>query len=421
VYDPENDAARPGGKKNWQLLRTYLNERAEQIRVPKSTEPEWVDSVNRNRELLTERAGEELGRKALDGDRSHFEAVCEELEISDQSWVVRNFILAQLDAAASKNDRQYRQLLPRLHDLLEQHPLFLGDGLAHILERYRKCTPPELDANLRDFSVKHWKNPWLKLNDKTWGRVSEATRQMVSGWLKLKFMEKFFGLLAEDGINDARRLNFWLRYIDHISDMHFALGNNAMHNNAPDFKLLRTEMTGRVLQLYAGGAPTNNAFIMRIGTHVVVEFGAKGNACFVFDGHSKLPFDLTRYVAGDSTELKHESHEARLLHIDRSEGDWESTFERELGRLLRVAPEPATRATRRPAPPVHPPAGPSKDAFTQSAFDQLVRTHRLNVADKRRLGGALWVQLGKAESPVTAQLRRWEFKYNEHKTAWWRA
>ena len=41
-------------------------------------------------------------------------------------------------------------------------------------------------------------------------------------------------------------------------------------------------MKGRLLRLESGGR--NNAFIMRIGGHVVVEFGEKGNAMFAFNG-----------------------------------------------------------------------------------------------------------------------------------------
>ena len=420
AYDPEHDESKPSGKKNWSLLQTYLSQRTGQIRVPGATEPEWVDSISRNRDLLTDRACDELGRQALEGDTNGFENACKELEISDQSWVVRNFILAQLNAAATKNDRLYRQVLPQLQRLLEGHPLFLGEGLARLLERYQKCTPADLDAGLRDFAVRHWGNPWLKLNDKKWGRVSEATRRMVTAWLKLKFMEKFFGLLAEDGINDRRRLNFWLRYIDQIGEMYYALGKSAMQNHSADFKQLRQEMTGLLLNLYAGGPPTNNAFIMRIGDHVVVEFGAKGNACFVFDGRGRLPFSLAGSVAGDSTELKHESYEARLLHIDRSDGSWESRFEGELGRLLRVTPEPAPRDSPRPPQSARSATASSNTAFSQSAFDQLVSANRLTIADKRRLGGALWVYVGKAETSITRQLRSWGFKFNEHKTGWWR-
>lgn len=430
-YDPEGDTSVSAGKKNWHLLRTYLSERQGQIRVSGAADPEWVDSIARNRDLLSERACGDLGRQALEGDASAFELVCKELEVGDQTWVVRNFVRAQLDAAAAKSDRLYRELLPRLQQLLHDHELHLDEGLARLLERYRNCTSAELNVGLRDFAVHHWGNPWLKLNDKKWGRVSEATRQMVTGWLKLKWMRDFFRLLAEDGSNDRRRLEFWLRYIDQITDMYFVLGTDAMQNSDADFKQLRNEMTGRLLHLYAAGAPSNNAFLMRIGEHMVVEFGAKGNACFVFDSRRELPFKLQGYVAGNTSELKHEKRVARLLHIDRKDESWEQHFQRELRGLLNVTPAqtvgregPATRlatptAAARTASPRPPANTVLAHVFTRAEFDKLARSNSVATADNSRQGGALWVYVGQASSPVTRQLKAWGFKYAEGK-GWWR-
>ena len=421
AYDPKHDEAKPTGRRNWERLQAYLSQRNGQIRIPNSTEPEWVGSIIRNRDLLTERACQELGRTALDGDRSHFETIRNELEISDQSWVVRNFILAQLDAAANRADHLYKQLLSQLQGLLEKHPLFLDEGLARLLERYRVCKPPDLDVGLRDFAVGHWGNPWLKLNDKRWGRVSAETRQMVTGWLKLKLMRDFFRLLSDDGINDRRRLEFWLRYIDQIGDMYFALGKEAMQNSDPDFRQLREEMKGRLLHLYASQGASNNAFLMKIGNYMMVEFGDKGNAFFAFDCGKGLPFKLEGWVAGNATELKHPSHELRLRHADTNEGTWEQQFERHLQRLLGISSGQAhIRSSVRTQSPHAKPTYPDA-TFSQAGFDELVRRHGLRIGDKRRVGGALWVHVGKADTLVTMQLKRWGFKYNEHKTAWWRS
>jgi hypothetical protein len=426
VYDPEQEASKRAGKENWQLLRTYLDVRVGKIRIHDSTEPDWVDSISRNHELLTGRACTELGRKALDGDHSHFESVCKTLEISDQSWVVRNFVWAQLDAAAAKSDSLYRQLLPRLQELLETHPLLLDEGLTRLLERYRTCAQTEVNVGLRDFAVNRWGNPWLQLNDKRWGRVSSEAREMVTGWLKLKLMRDFFRLLSEDSTKDRkRRLEFWLRYIDQINDMYFALGRDALHNPDPDFRQIRSEMKGRLLHLYASQASSNNAFLMSIGNHMVVEFGDKGNAFFAFDKRKGLPFKLEGDVAGNGAELKHASHVLRLTHVDTNEGRWEERFERQLENWLGIfSGRPPTRtAPTKPNTPRSTPYGSNMDSdstFSQSAFELLAQANRLATADKRKLGGALWVYLGKADTPVTRQLRRWGFKYNEHKTAWWR-
>ena len=43
-------------------------------------------------------------------------------------------------------------------------------------------------------------------------------------------------------------------------------------------------------------------------------------------------------MAGDGSALKHDSHEERLLHIDRNYEDWEDVFERTLRKRLSVQP-----------------------------------------------------------------------------------
>jgi hypothetical protein len=423
AYDHAGDNATPAGQGNWLRLREYLGLRVNQTRTPGSAEPAWVDAIFRNNDLLTARACQQFGREALGGDSHRFEGVCAELEIADNTWVVREFILAQLNAAGAKTDEAYRQLLPQLLALLERHSLFLGDGLAFLLDRYSRCRPLELDVPLRDFAVQHWGNPWLAVHDKRWGRVADATRQMVAGWLKLKYMRTFFELLAEDGTNDRRRLNFWLRYVDDIGEMHYALGRSAQYNRSPDFQKLRKEMRGLLLTLAHGGVAENNAFIMRIGNYVVVEFGVKGNACFVFDARNGLPFTLAGTVAGDSTELKHESRVARLRHADTTEGSWEHQFARALNQLSRVRPETAVPQPAAPAAPlsrprVAPRRTASRSTYTFVALTQFAQLHNLHLTDKRHEGSGVWVYVGNADSPVTRQLADWGFEYNSYRHAW---
>jgi hypothetical protein len=243
---------------------------------------------------------------------------------------------------------------------------------------------------------------------------------MVTGWLKLKLMRDFFRLLSADGTNDRRRLEFWLQYMDQISDMYFALGGDALYSADPDFKQIRAEMKGRLLYLHASGSPSNNAFLMSIGNYMLVEFGEKGNAFFAFDKRSGLPFKLDGYIAGNTTQLKHDSYELRLRHADTNEGTWEERFRRELEERLNISSDHHGGA--RPRTPASAPkskTSPSAESLSEAAFAQFVQTHALRIADKRKVGGALWVYVGKADTFVTKQLKAWGFKYNEHKTAWW--
>ena len=156
--------------------------------------------------------------------------------------------------------------------------------------------------------------------------VSDPAREMVAGWLKRDLIRRFFSLLAADGLNDTRRLKFWERYYASIGDMYFVLGGTALRHQGADFRKIREQMQGRLLELHSAGPRTNNAFIMCIGDHVVVEFGIKGNACYIFKREG-LPFTLGGAVAGNSNALKHWRHEERLLHVDGSFEKWEGRFE----------------------------------------------------------------------------------------------
>jgi hypothetical protein len=239
---------------------------------------------------------------------------------------------------------------------------------------------------------------------------------MVSDWLKLELLNQFFSLLAEDGANDKRRLKFWEHYhksIRAIDDMYFALGSHARSNRSSDFVQLRKKMTGRVLNLNAGGPPRNNAFIMCIGDYVAVEFGVSGNACFIFEGRD-LPFDLSRgAVAGDRSELKHDSHLERMLHIDSNAGPWEQEFERKLGRMI----EGTSRGQRRAAGSQNSKA--TSVPYTRAQLDRFCLDRRLKIRDLTPQKGNLWVATDESDKSVNRQLSDWGFRYKINK-GWFR-
>ena len=410
-YDPYQDNCPATGRENWSQLQAYLRDNAGGLRSTNRYDPDWVNAILAHREFFQEDACREFGRKALVGDTAEFDRLREQLSVHEASWVTRLFVLAQVEAAAATSDQDFKDLIPRLLQLLDQHEPYLSAGLSALLERYAACRVPDVHVVLRDFAVSQWGNPWLVTNQRKWP-VSDNARQMVAGWLKLHLMRQFFELLADDGNNDERRLQFWLRYIDHIRDMYFALGGAAQTNSTADFKHLRKQMHGRRLRLTNGGAPSNNAFIMLIGDHVVVEFGLKGNACFVVAQAGGLPFGLEGDVAGDASELKHASRRARLLH----HGDWENEFERELAHLLKVRPD--AQSAKRAEPRTQQRDAPARTYFNEADFKAFMQVHKLHYDDYRSIGGALWVR-AEAHPVLAPRLTSWGFRYKPGK-GWWR-
>jgi hypothetical protein len=193
---------------------------------------------------------------------------------------------------------------------------------------------------------------------------------------------------------------------------------------------------------------------MCIGNFVAVEFGIKGNACFIF-ARDRLPFLLEGEIAGNSIALKHPSFVERLLHIDGNFGTWEHKFQGTLAGLMRVqpglqsirsespapvSPAPAARlnqaaptlfaaqtfraTTRAPAPGVSPrpdPVPPTRGpAFSERELSRLCDPRRLRIEDLRDQNGNLWVLTDDTDGYVSSQLRSWGFAYRSGRGWWWK-
>ncbi len=450
-YDSET--SRFAGKDNWRRLRTYLRARAANT-VASGLQPAWVEVLQANLELLGNDPGGFFGQALLTGRSEELERVRGALDIHESSWLIWRLILGQIESATHEDDGIFQRHLPGLLDLLTKHPLAVNVGVAKLLTRYRACRTVTVHPGLRDFTVAKWGNPWLSLNRAKWSLVGDDARTMVASWLKLVLIQQFFSLLAADGSNDTRRLKFWERYHDSIDDMYFALGSAARLHRGTDFQDIRKKMAGRLLSLHSAGPPNNNAFIMCIGNFVAVEFGIKGNACFIFK-RDCLPFLLEGQIAGNGTELKHPSFVERLLHNDGNFGTWERRFQATLASLARVqsglqpirsesptqmSPTPATRShdavptpfaaqplgatTRAPTPGASRPPDlvqPARGlAFSERELSRLCGSRRLRVEDLRDRNGNLWVLTDDTDEYVSSQLQSWGFAYRSGRGWWWK-
>ena len=448
-YDSET--ARFAGKDNWTRLRTYLRDRVANT-VASGLQPAWVDELQANLQLLGNDPGGFYGKALLIGQSEEFQRMRESLDIHESSWLIWQLILGQIEGATHEDDATFQRHLPGLLDLLAKHPLAVNAGVAKLLTRYRACRTVTIHPGLRDFTVAQWGNPWLSQNRAKWSLVGDDARAMVADWLKLVLIQQFFSLLAADGTNDTRRLKFWERYHDSIDDMYFALGSTARLHRGRDFQDIRKKMAGRLLNLHSAGPPNNNAFIMCIGNFVVVEFGVKGNACFIF-ARDRLPFLLEGEIAGNGTALKHPSFVERLRHNDEKAEAWEDKFRKTLASLMRVqpglqpnrsasptqaSPTPATVHNDAAPPPfaaqrseattrapsvsqrldlVAPTRGP---AFSERELSRLCDSRRLRIEDLRDRNGNLWVLTDDTDGYVSNQLRSWGFAYRSGRGWWWK-
>jgi hypothetical protein len=427
-YDPEGDSQ--DGRRNWLILRDYLHDNLSRLDRGGQL-PDWLMTIDQHANVLTGDPCGRYGAALLSGAQEVIEPLRRDLSAGDSSWLGRALFEAQIDAAVALEDRPLRGIMGELLELIAAHTILADRALARVLDRYAASSDVVIDPGLRDAAVERWGNPWLERNETRWTLVNPSTRAMVSSWLKLHLMEDFFRLLSEDGVNDQRRLVFWKEYVDRITDMYFALGDAAYLDSRPDFKLLRQSMKGRLLRLESAGAANNNAFIMRIGQHMFVEFGEKGNAMFAFD-IANLPFDLGRhYIAGNKSALKHPSNVARIVHNDASE-PWERKAQRVIDDLARGGStgrrQPMQPAFVQNLKPTNP--GTAASRFGQSAAVKppsasnsvdpavFLSNAKIRFSDQRAKGGALWAYAPQ-HGPLADDLKKSGFAWSARRGAWY--
>lgn len=457
TYDPEANEARKAGRENWEALRTYLGKRSRRI-LDGERNPQWAESLQQHQTLLGEDPCIRYGAPLLTGEHTDVDELREVLNISDSSWFMRKLYLAQVRAAVGKSDADFLGLLYRVLDLLQENELIRDEGLALVLNKFARLKPPPLAIPLRDAAVNWWGNPWLQSNAMRWGRVTSEARAMVAEWLKLEFIEAFFTLLAEEHTSDNRRLEFWAQYVSSIEDIHFALGAEARENPSTDFQALRKKIAGLVVELQ-DNVRTNNAFIMRMGPLVIVEFSGYSNACYGYNANKSLPFrfDMPVVLPKDiENSLKHSNRKLWLAHQDGVRGfeTWEGRFEAELAKGYNIkpkssksrtvvmtqppqrhaSPRPTTRAAPQPAPPPTALLSSSRDTdiawdlaswkttnYSRKALSQFAERFGLQIEDLTPPphGGNLWVRTDDSHVGINEVLVKWGFKYKNAKKGWW--
>lgn len=428
-YGSFPDRVSETGRKNWSALRQYLYDRNGVIQAERFNPP-WVQVALDNRQLFTADPVGPYVAKVMQGDYATIDSLKEHLGIEQSSWFFRQLILSQIRQAVGYEDQRFRNSLDSMLQLIRGNLILRNEALAMLLERYKEIKGHPIHIGLRDHSVTWWENPWLPSNKTAWQRVSEDARQMVSNWLKGEFIEAFFTNLAQDGTSDRRRVNFWKRYVKAIDHVDFALGPTARNSRDPDFKVLKEKMKGLLWYLDASG--NNNAFIMRMGKLVVVEFSDMGNALYAYRDDQGLPFDLTKPLAlpvNARNSLKNSARRNKLTHKDGIYGysEWEDHFENWL-RSEGVSPEgrgdgaPARpgrqgegRSTEhvpeRPSPP------PGQPVYYPPLYNVLdiARRHGLKTSDLRKQGGYFWVLTDDSDPQIGNALSMQGLRYRPGK------
>ena len=438
----------PESENGWLTLRGWLDGQRRELAKSGISKPLWFQTLGQHSNLLTDKPCKPYEKDLLAGGSPSLNEAFKNLGIPADSWLRAEAVYAQMQAGANLGDSGFLSHIGTLLDLASGKTEFkISKGLsirciALLVSRYAKCSVKPENIALRDGAIAFIGNPWL--HRAAWdsyvlrsdGRPDVEAREMLNAWLKVRLIKDFFDLLSEDRSADGRRLDYWLRFEPMIEDMWFILGADAMSDRRKDYAEFRQRANGRLLDL-VGITPTeNNAFLMRIGEFVIVEFGLTGNACFVYR-YGDLPSDIKRrlnsgtYRAQVDIKDLRAGHKARLTH----QGGWEPRFDEKICPLIGFRPsgrkggasaqgsvQSKSFAVVKRETPVY--VGPTRttedvNLFSRLDFEKLMSKHRLKVEDLLKKGGCLWVRTDDANPLICGQLKAWGFTYKRGK-GWWR-
>jgi hypothetical protein len=413
---PDKDS-NPHMRGCWEKLREFLRRHISHLGSD-SRKPDWAVALADNPELFTTTPCVRFGKAMLEGDKSQFDQVCARLNVGMTAWLREEAVLAAIDTAISPPEcAKMKTRLPALVGMLRTAPMVRSKGAARLLNAYANLPEHPQQIDLRNEAFELFGNPLLSANLPRWRDINDNAQGMVADWLKLSVIKQFFELLSHDGMTDPRRVNFWSTYVPIIENIWLLLGPSAQ---GPDFRKLRELLGDHSLSL-TGGSRTNNAFIMKIGQHYVIEFGESGHATYIYNQNS-LPFALngTLHLSADLKQGR-----TKLEHRDGLQ-KWEEKFRSGLRlppphQVQLGAIQVETRNRPDPRTGVQTPTrvgGVSTPDNFNALFRNFCAERGLRYEDKRHRGGVLIVYADSSHHRISGTLGQWGFRYDAHRECW---
>lgn len=329
------DAASLAGADNREKLRRFLAAQLDSFAMNEFT-PDWLLALTKYPDLLDENPAHSLAVAVLQDDWSVVNEIRVRLELDAGCWLMRQLVMAPIQAAQHMDDPAFKERLDSLLLLLNDYPLYADAGLNILLDRYACCAVREMRATLRDFAIGLWGNPWLPAHH--WRCCTEA-RNMLSHWLKRQLLGEFFDLLSNDDKANPRRLNFWEIYSADLTGMYFALGRDAYApGNLPLYKF-RSHAKGLIAKLPEEKHGVHTC-IMQFEHHHVVEFNRENNVAYFYDTRQGLPsfyfgkgwLEIGAIGVQEITQGADVSRISKpIRHQDSRQLAWEGKFAHELG------------------------------------------------------------------------------------------
>jgi hypothetical protein len=170
-----------------------------------------------------------------------------------------------------------------------------------------------------------------------------------------------------------------------------------------------------------GATYSNNAFVMKVGRLLIVEFGETGNAAYLFDAHNP-PFQL-QGALHLRDHLKNRRNLGNLKHVDGRE-KWEVIFRQAIkdhtgliGMGVGDGVKPSQNE-RKQRETTHKPGGVFAPLDFEKAFRAFCAERGLRFHDRRLMGGKLVVYASADNPKISGTLGQWGFTFDRSIGAW---
>lgn len=204
------------------------------------------------------------------------------------SWIWTAVLTGGLRTAGLDGDGQYLKRVDAYIELAQRHEAASNPALGLILNRLSNATAKADQPALQELTVARWGDPRQAATLPDWNRwTSPEARRLVAAWMTRLVIDGFFESLSGPG-GDPARANFWGRYAMAIDELWVYTSVEARRSRSGIVSELRRNLGGNVQRMRHA---TANAFAMRIGEYVFVEFSEKGHALYMYRENA-VPFDL---------------------------------------------------------------------------------------------------------------------------------
>lgn len=415
---------------HWLQLRALIIRSFDDLSRRQRSERKWVSVIEANRDVFSDTPGHSLGQALANNQTEALDEFRTYLHVPGESWFWKFVVEQQLKIISQLGDADFLTRIIPMLSFARSFPFAADTVLSGLLTRYQASSLHDQPHQaLKELALERWGSPQIGSSRNRWSvSVGEDVCKMVMRWFAKEDLETFFKLLQGESGVDQDRLDYWLRFVGQIQYSRIVLGANAVNDRSTDFVEFRDKNKDRISHL-RGGTPGDNAFIMKIGGFIIVEFSKKGNACYFRPDNENLPFQVNSSILFLNNSLKNKSpgHEA-ISHAPALRGWWQR-YDQWLARAgiypdsgARSIAQPTSAGVKPPLTVARPireeaqPVMPSGSRVIEAAIRDVLRYAETNfisyrTQDFRDKGGAFWLVIQTESIPMEKKLFALGFKY----------